>query len=148
MQTSLRRILIGSWQEFLRNETQAMIAGTKEDNSLTADKIEDVYALSPLQAGMLFHTLYSSEAGVYLDQIVCAIDGDLDINVFAQTWQFLVERHSVLRTSFHWEGLGEPLQVVHAAARTPIEYRDWRNLSEIEQQAKQQELFAEDRERG
>ena len=108
----------------------------------------DVYPLSPMQSGLLFHTLYSSEVGVYLDQIVCEIDGTLDILVFEKAWQHLAERHCVLRTSFHWEGLGEPLQVVHAAAPIPIKYLDWRNLHETEQQARRQELFAEDRMRG
>ena len=108
----------------------------------------DVYALSPMQAGLLFHTLYSSEPGVYLEQIVRTLEGDLDAHAFEKAWQHLVERHSVLRSSFHWEGLDEPLQVVHTAAQIPIEYRDWRSLSESEQQLEQQELFAEDRQRG
>jgi len=43
-------------------------------------QIEDVYGLSPMQAGMFFHTLYdyASSRVVYLDQAVYEIDEDLE----------------------------------------------------------------------
>ena len=108
----------------------------------------DVYALSPMQAGLLFHTLYSLQAGVYLDQVVCLLEGDFDPCAFEQAWQYLVDRHTVLRTSFHRDGLEEPLQVVHASAGIPIALVDWRGFSEAEQQSKQRKLLEEDRLRG
>ena len=148
MPTFLRRRWIGFLRGSLRNSHPVLRQGGNENYSVTADKIEDVYTLSPMQAGLLFHTIYSSEAGVYLDQISCVLEGDLDPTVFEKTWQYLAERHTVLRTSFHWEGLEEQLQVVHASVCIPIEYLDWRNLSSSEQDSKKLQLLADDRRRG
>ena len=83
---------------------------------MTTDQVEDIYALSPMQEGMLFHTLLAGEQTVYLDQKVFELQGDLDTAAFEAAWQYLMARHAVLRTSFHWEGLEEPLQVAHGAA--------------------------------
>jgi hypothetical protein len=69
---------------------------------MVEEQIEDVYALAPMQAGMLFHTLYASEHTAYLDQQLFALPGNLDVAAFKQAWQSLIQRHAVLRTSFQW----------------------------------------------
>ena len=61
--------------------------------------IETIYALSPMQEGMLFHTLYDPDSGVYFEQTVCTLRGDLDASAFEQAWQATVERYAILRTS-------------------------------------------------
>ncbi len=49
------------------------------DRFYEADKqIEDIYPLSPMQQGMLFHCMYSSEAWVYRLQLSCVIEGSLN----------------------------------------------------------------------
>src|SRR5579871_5433154 len=98
------------------------------------DQVEDVYGLSPMQSGMLFLTLYASGSAVYQDQHVFELEGNLNITAFERAWQHLIARHAVLRTSFHWEGLEEPLQVVHATADLPIERLDWREMAAEEQE--------------
>ena len=103
--------------------------------SLNTQNIEDVYELSPLQQGMLFHTLRDPDAGVYFMQSGFLVEG-LDVAAFCQAWQKLVERHSVLRTSFHWEGLDKPVQVVHRQVAVPFEEHDWRGLSPDQQMQK------------
>ncbi|WP_192364950.1 non-ribosomal peptide synthetase, partial [Mesorhizobium mediterraneum] len=40
--------------------------------------IEDVYPLSPLQHGMLFHTLYAPDSGAYVEQYQFTLDGEMD----------------------------------------------------------------------
>jgi hypothetical protein len=115
---------------------------------MVEEQIEDVYALAPMQAGMLFHTLYASEHTAYLDQQLFALPGNLDVAAFKQAWQYLIQRHAVLRTSFHWEGLEEPLQVVHGEVDLPLDNRDWRNLSPAEQRVALDALMTEDRMRG
>ena len=46
------------------------------------ENIEDIYELSPMQQGMLFHTLYSPNSGEYFEQFNCLIKGDLNIELF------------------------------------------------------------------
>jgi amino acid adenylation domain-containing protein len=110
--------------------------------------IEDLYPLSPLQSGLLFHTLYSPESGVYFEQISCTLEGSLDVAAYREAWRQVVERHPILRTSFVWDGLPRPLQLVHRRVDLAWEERDWRGLSEEEQSSRLAQHLEEDRERG
>ncbi|WP_445081626.1 amino acid adenylation domain-containing protein [Pseudomonas rhodesiae] len=104
-----------------------------ESLPLAADAIEDLYTLSPMQQGMLFHSLYEQAAGDYINQIRVSVDG-LDVPRFQQAWDATVQAHDVLRSGFFWEGqLDWPCQVVYRAARLPVEVLDWRAMPECEQ---------------
>ena len=59
----------------------------------------DIHGLAPLQEGMLFHTLYGPESGVYVEQRWCVILGDLNIKVFQDTWNQAILRHTALRAA-------------------------------------------------
>uniref|UniRef100_UPI0030DA9FB3 amino acid adenylation domain-containing protein n=4 Tax=Pseudomonas sp. JAI120 TaxID=2723063 RepID=UPI0030DA9FB3 len=103
-----------------------------ESLPLAADGIEDIYTLSPMQQGMLFHTLYEQAAGDYINQIRVTVEG-LDVARFQQAWDATVQAHDVLRSGFFWEGQLEwPCQVVYREARLPIEHLDWRAMPERE----------------
>ncbi len=110
--------------------------------------VEDAYRLAPMQQGMLFHALRDTGSGVYVEQLACAIDGPLDEAAFEQAWQQVVARHGVLRTSFHWQGLEEPVQVVHRRVELPFVQEDWRGLSDAEQRARLQAHLLADQQRG
>jgi len=60
--------------------------------------IEDVYPLSPMQQGMLFHSLFAPASGVYIQQPNYELHGNLDISAFERAWQ-VVDRHPILRTA-------------------------------------------------
>ena len=51
---------------------------TSPENQADARNLEDLYQLSPMQLGMLFHTLEAPETGVYFEQSVFTIEGPLD----------------------------------------------------------------------
>uniref|UniRef100_UPI0036DBE101 non-ribosomal peptide synthetase n=1 Tax=Photorhabdus sp. RM322S TaxID=3342825 RepID=UPI0036DBE101 len=78
--------------------------------------IQDIYALSPLQDGILFHHLLANEGDPYLivSQMLFADRALLD-RYFAAVQQ-VVERHDILRTAFLWQGLSVPVQVVWCQA--------------------------------
>ncbi len=88
----------------------------------------DAYPLSPMQQGMLFHSLSAPGSDVYVEQLACALHGDLDGAAFRAAWETLVARHGVLRTAFAWKDLPEPLQVVGPRVRLPLEEIDWRDV--------------------
>ncbi|HZI05211.1 MAG TPA: condensation domain-containing protein, partial [Archangium sp.] len=110
--------------------------------------VEDLYPVSPLQHGLLFHWMLTPGSDVYLEQMAWTMQGRLDLEAFRKAWQASVDLHPILRTSFHWEGLTSPLQVVHARATLPFEVLDWRALPAAGQQARFQQLQDEDRRRG
>src|SRR5271166_5486518 len=91
-------------------------------------KIEDLYPLSPLQHGLLFHTLHESGAGAYVVQLELELEGDLNEAAFHSAWQTLVDRHPILRSGFVFDGVEAPVQVVHAEAELPWRAEDWRTL--------------------
>ncbi len=109
---------------------------------------EDVYPLSPLQQGLLFHALGAPRSGVYVLQLSCTLRGRLDVPAFARTWRLLLARHTVLRTSFRWRGLDSPLQVVHRSVELPWREEDWRALDAAEQSRRLDEIVANDRRQG
>uniref|UniRef100_UPI0009EC47EB non-ribosomal peptide synthase/polyketide synthase n=1 Tax=Pseudomonas sp. NBRC 111119 TaxID=1661034 RepID=UPI0009EC47EB len=85
--------------------------------------IEDVYPLSPMQQGMLFHTLYEPHGDAYVNQTQLDIQG-LDLPRFERVWREALERHAILRSSFHWQGLESPHQVVHRQADLVVQVLD------------------------
>ncbi|WFB10772.1 amino acid adenylation domain-containing protein [Streptomyces sp. LX-29] len=89
--------------------------------------IEGVHPLSPLQQGLLYHTILDPGTSFYVDQIIQTLDGDLDTDALERAWQRAVDRHTILRTSYHWEEIAEPAQVVHAHGSARIERHDWRD---------------------
>jgi amino acid adenylation domain-containing protein len=113
-----------------------------------ADDIADIYELTPLQQGLLFHTLCEPRSGVYFCQLRVHLHGKLDADAFRQAWQTVVDHHPVLRTSFVWEEVDKPLQVVHRHAKLSFEELDWRNLT-AQQQGVQMDMWLKvDRRRG
>ncbi len=115
---------------------------------MTTNPIEDVYELSPAQQGMLFHDLYAPGGGMYLVQFLCRLDGELDFAAFEQAWQRLLDRHPILRTSFHWKELEKPLQVVTRAVSFSVAREDWSTLDAASQRARLDAWLREDRQRG
>ncbi|WP_322044763.1 non-ribosomal peptide synthetase [Paraburkholderia sp. J67] len=90
--------------------------------------VADLYPLSPMQAGMLFHALYARGGSVYLNQLRVDLDG-LDAGRFRAAWHALTQRHDILRTGFVAQGEGW-LQWIARAVELPIEEHDWRNRAD------------------
>ena len=111
-------------------------------------QIEDIYPLSPMQEGMLFHSLYSPGSDLYFEQFCCRLEGDLDIAAFKQSWQEVVNRHSILRTACVWEQLSKPLQIVLRQIPLQCDLQDWRGLLPAEQQRQLENYLDADRSRG
>jgi amino acid adenylation domain-containing protein len=111
-------------------------------------EIEDIYPLSPVQQGMLFHSLYMPTAGVYFQQVSCILDGDLDVAAFRQAWVHVQARHAMLRSAVVWEDLDEPVQVVLRQAALPLSQHDWRNIPAADQSQHLAAFMVADRARG
>lgn len=116
--------------------------------SLKNKNIEAVYPLSPMQQGMLFHSLYDSASDVYVNQLSWDFYGKLNIPAFARAWQQVINRHSVLRTAFVWENLKEPLQIVGQYVKLDWEEQDWQNFPSAQQPKRLEDFLNTDRKRG
>ncbi|CAL9567060.1 amino acid adenylation domain-containing protein [Streptomyces sp. enrichment culture] len=110
--------------------------------------VEDILPLTPMQQGMLFHTLLEPDSSSYFEQTLLVLDGVTDIQALADAWQRLVDATPVLRTTIAWQGVEQPVQIVHRAAVLPVTVGDWSGLSEEEQLAALAEVTAADERAG
>jgi amino acid adenylation domain-containing protein/non-ribosomal peptide synthase protein (TIGR01720 family) len=110
--------------------------------------VEDLYPLAPLQEGLLFHSLYTAGADLYVEQLTAEIAGPLDGAAFAAAWQRVVERHPALRTAFLWQGVERPLQLVRRGVALPWKVEDWRGMPLAAREERWRDLLAADRARG
>ncbi|RYZ35479.1 MAG: amino acid adenylation domain-containing protein, partial [Myxococcaceae bacterium] len=151
---ALRALVAGRQSEDAARYTPADFPLAKLDaNTLarvqatTAD-LEDIYPLSPMQQGMLFHALLAPKSGVYFEQLSWAFHSQLDARALKRAWEELVARNAVLRTTLLWEGLEEPLQVVRRQVALPWRELDWRGETEEAQRQRLDVFLEEDRARG
>ncbi len=114
---------------------------------MNPENIESIYELSPTQQGLLFHSLYAPDSGMYAGQLNLTFP-DLNAQAFERAWQRIMERHTTFRSSFFWEEMDKPLQVVSRKVPLPLDHQDWRGLPPKEQAARVQTFLAQDRMRG
>jgi len=92
---------------------------------MTTSQVQDVWPLSPLQEGLLFHAAYDGQGpDIYTIQSVQALSGPLDVPRLQASWQALFDRHSALRASFPQLLGGEPVQVIARQVTVPWEAAD------------------------
>jgi amino acid adenylation domain-containing protein len=77
-----------------------------------AANIQDIYALSPMQDGILFHHMLAKEGDPYLLVAQMAFADRETLERYLGAVQQVVDRHDILRTAFFWEGLSRAAQVV------------------------------------
>ena len=112
------------------------------------DNVQDVYPLSPMQEGMLFHAISAPGSGVFVNQICVDLAGEVDPRAFRAAWAELVSRHDTLRTAFLWDGLDQPLQVVREHVELPWSEEDWRAVATDAQTRQREAWLRDDRARG
>jgi hypothetical protein len=114
------------------------------------DEVQDIYSLSPMQQGMLFHYLEAREAGVhiYVEQTCITVRGEIDVALFEQSFNRIVGRYDVLRTVFVYKTVEIPRQVVLKERRARVYYEDISHLREAERARRLEGFRARDRRRG
>ncbi|UBU14927.1 non-ribosomal peptide synthetase [Nonomuraea gerenzanensis] len=91
--------------------------------------VEDVWPLSPLQEGMLYHTALDDDGpDTYTVQTVYGIDGPLDAGRLRASWQALVDRHAALRAYFRYVSGAQMVQVIAREAEIPWRETDLHGL--------------------
>ncbi|MCR8937086.1 non-ribosomal peptide synthase/polyketide synthase [Brevibacillus laterosporus] len=97
------------------------------------DNIAKVYPLTPLQEGMLFHSIKDEQTSAYYLQMTATIHGDFDLPLFEQSMNTLIENYEVLRTVFVYQNLQRARQVVFKERRMQVYFEDITRFSDDEQ---------------
>ena len=113
------------------------------------ENVEDIYPLTPLQQGLLFHSISGDDPSAYVSQVVFDIDDDaLNHSRLRDACQSLIDVHTSLRTSIVWNEMDEPLQVVRRQATVELRSLDWSDVRTVDLKSRLDELLAQDRARG
>jgi len=118
-----------------------------ESGGIEKNNLKDIYPLSPMQEGMLFHRLYQSESFAYFEQFSFSMSGNLDIRLFEEGWNELLKRYDILRTVFVYKGTARPLQIVLKERRIAFDFKDLRAVQE-ESESYIERFKQEDRNKG
>ncbi|MGE6917445.1 amino acid adenylation domain-containing protein [Achromobacter kerstersii] len=90
--------------------------------------VADIYPPTPMQQGLLLHTLMNPGSGMYLMQDRYRFDRHLDLDAARRAWGLMAQRHEALRAGFAWQAGETPLQVIRREVETPVQVFDWREL--------------------
>ncbi|SAL44731.1 peptide synthetase-like protein [Caballeronia peredens] len=120
--------------------TQAML----ERMPFDLRSVVDMYPLSPMQQGILFHSLFAPEQSTYVNQLAATLIAP-DVDRLRAGFEAAVPRHDILRTGFTPDEAA-PMQIVHRQARMPFDVIDWRGREDG--LASFETWLAEDRARG
>ncbi|HJT04352.1 MAG TPA: amino acid adenylation domain-containing protein, partial [Pseudonocardiaceae bacterium] len=108
-------------------------------------QIDDIYPLTPMQAGMIFHGLLDPDSGAYVNQVQLRLSGVTDPRVWARAWQRVVDRTPMLRSAMLWQDVDEPLQMVHRCLELPIAHYDWRELPDQDRDRQLAQITVQER---
>ena len=97
--------------------------------------LEDAYPLARLQAGMFFHAEFEPDSAIFHDIFCVHLCLPFEWQALNDVLQCVVQQHPILRTSFHSEGLSEPLQFVHQFSTLPLTVDDLTGMSAEQQGA-------------
>ncbi|SDH71526.1 amino acid adenylation domain-containing protein, partial [Pedobacter terrae] len=124
-----------------KEELHSLVDEEHQPNEIL-DSISAIYPLSPVQEGMLFHSLYDEHSTSYLNQFQCNIHGDLNLELFKMSWELVIQKHTILRSGFHNHGFSLPVQSVHNQVELPFKILDF---TEQNHQHLLQEFLQQDR---
>ncbi|MET3212237.1 UNVERIFIED_CONTAM: amino acid adenylation domain-containing protein/non-ribosomal peptide synthase protein (TIGR01720 family), partial [Paenibacillus sp. PvR008] len=111
-------------------------------------EIENVFPLTPMQKGMLFHHLLESRFGAYFEQTNFDASGIFDAEAFRQSLDLVIQRHEALRTNFYSAWEEEPVQIVFRRRQGQLHYEDLRELGESEREVYAKTFADNDKARG
>jgi amino acid adenylation domain-containing protein/non-ribosomal peptide synthase protein (TIGR01720 family) len=117
-----------------------------DDWSAKYVELDKLYPATPMQQGMLFHSLL--DASAYVTQTHLEFSGHLNVEAFRAAWKSLIARHDILRTQFVGLDTEQIHQLVTESAELPWLEFDIRHLNEAEQQSAIDDYAESDRHRG
>src|SRR4030065_1614360 len=111
-------------------------------------EIQDIYPLTPMQEGMLFHSLLDRFSNAYFEQIIFSINGELKIEFIEKGFNLIIKKYDIFRTIFIHEKLKEPKQLVVKERIADVYFEDISDLKENDKVKFLEKFKIKDREKG
>jgi amino acid adenylation domain-containing protein/non-ribosomal peptide synthase protein (TIGR01720 family) len=108
--------------------------------------LQSAFPLTPLQEGMLFHSISFPQNDVYCTQVCLRFMAhDFDVSHFKNVWASMIAKYDVFRTQYVWENREKPFQVVYTQQKPQWGELNWQEYSEVKKEQYYQEFLAKDR---
>lgn len=134
---------------FIKNNKSQLIADlTAKGNSNFKVNKEDVaalYELSPLQEGILFHSLYNPKSTAYKTQFSMEFPEGLDLEAFQKAWEYVIKNHTILRTLFIHDQVSIPVQCVYKKLKFGYDFVDFTHFESDELEIQYNKLLQNER---
>jgi non-ribosomal peptide synthetase component F len=117
-------------------------------NRVGRQNFQDIYALTPMQEGMLSLYLEDPQGDLNVEQLCLQVSGNIDVEAFGWAWNLVVQANDVLRTVFRWEHVNRPVQIVLKEHTLKPDYHDLSNKSESRKAQLLREYRALERKKG
>nr|AFG19378.1 bacillomycin D synthetase B [Bacillus amyloliquefaciens] len=125
------------------DELEQLLEQTRE-----LGEAENIYPLTPMQKGMLFHSLFDPNSGAYFQQTMFDLHGDLEIDSFSKSLEGLSQKYDIFRTNFYRGWKDQPLQIIFKTKKIGFQFNDLREMKESQKEAMIQQYAREDKMRG
>ena len=97
----------------------------------------DVYPLTAMQDSMVYQLKTNPKKGLYVVHHAFILkDKNLDTKAFKEAWKYTLNNFEALKTSFIWEDISCPVQVLHKEVDVNMVEMDWRDINSQEQDIK------------
>ncbi|WP_336323052.1 amino acid adenylation domain-containing protein [Streptomyces lavendofoliae] len=127
-------VVVAEERDVPADEDEPFALITEVDRAALPPGIADAYPMSQLQVGLIYEAQRGGTEGMYHDILSYRIHSAVDTGLFGRAVASVVDRHALLRTSFHLNGFSVPLQLVHESAPSPLRIFDLRGRTPEEQE--------------
>jgi len=118
-----------------------MIATPTPTSMRTKRNVLDMYPLTALQQGLLFHAIEAEHDDPYLVRMCVRITGAIDPAALRAAWQAVVDRHEALRADLEWVKTKEPIQIVYRDCPVTLDVQSWVDAPAAEQARRRRALL-------
>lgn len=101
--------------------------------------IQKVYPLTPMQEGMMYHSIIEPKSSFYFTYLDLHVTGHLDMAILGKSVEQLIRQTDILRTAFVHKQLERPRQVVFTDRQTTLHFE---NIAHLPADLQQQHLTA------
>ncbi|MFB6367860.1 condensation domain-containing protein, partial [Paenibacillus elgii] len=93
-------------------------------------QIQSIFRLTPMQQGILFHSLLDRNSHAYFEQVSFTLNGFLDVGLLEQSLRMLFDRHEILRSNIFHAAIEEPKLIVFRQKTPTIRFEDISRMDE------------------